>query len=195
MKMRKLLGVFFALSLFASVSTAQAAAMMWLEPAYQEVGPSDPIFLTVHMDFTDGTTTLAGGFDIFYDDSILDLVSFTFNPAFLGTVSDPAFSRTGDDLPGHLSAIGIGSFGGITGAHLIGTLEFASVGVGLADLWFGDGSSPAGPLLDFTTGAPMSVAYTGAQVLVTPLPAAAWLMMAGIGFLVGFGRRKMGVSA
>lgn len=197
MKMKKLLGVFLALSLLGGLSTAQAVSSVWLEPVYQEAPTGTTITLTLKMDFD--VLTLGGGVDVFYDATMLDFVSFVFNPAFMGPVADPFFSHGGDDFVGEVNDILSAAFTPFTGAHTIGTLTFNTLSTtGLTSLLLADNDTPGGPWIDATTGAVIPVDYTGkgiAEVLVTPLPAAAWLMMAGLGFLVGFGRRKMGVSA
>jgi hypothetical protein len=191
MKMKKLLGVFFALTLF-SVGTAAQANSIILAPSTVTTAPGT-VQVQLFMDFTE--STLGGGIDVFYNSSILDFLSFTFDPAMLA-MSDPSFTRTGDDFVGEVNGIAFGNFAGIVGSHLIGTLNFSTIGIGSSLLTLAVNDSPAGPFVSNVTFLPMEVDFTStAEVIVTPLPAAAWLMISGLGFLVGFGRRKLGVSA
>lgn len=189
MKMKKLLGVFFAVNLLAGISSATANTI-WLEPASLSTGPGSVITLTLHMDFTD--TTIGGGVDLFYDDSVLDFVSFVFNPPFDWC----SYCLPPDDLPGEVNGIWIHDPLGavISGHHIIGTFTFNTLTPGSTALWMADNDFPVGPFWDMSRSYVLPVNYAGAEVLVTPLPAAAWLMFAGLSLLVGFGRRKLRVS-
>jgi len=191
----KLFGTFIALVLLGASFTTQAATI-WLTPTTTTAGAGDAVTLSIWSNFSD-QQTIAGGFDVVYDNAILSFVSFVFDDAFIPAISDPAFSRTCDDQPGVCNGIGIGSFSGIGGAgtsdYLMGQIIFDVIGEGIALLSLRDNVIPAGSFIDYNTGAVMVMDYVGASVTTVsavPLPAAAWLMLSGMGVLVGFCKRK-----
>ena len=201
MKMKKLLGVLLALSIFGSFTSAQAANEMTMTPSIQDAGLGD--FVTIDLNLTLDTRSIGGGWDVFFDNTVLSFVSFDWNAAFncaIGCPADSAFERVGDSTfasgPGELDGFNIANFAGIQGGpYFVGTLTFQVIGLGNAALSMADNDSIAGFWLDYNTAANIGMTYTGASVSTVPLPAAAWLMIAGVGFLFGFGRRKMGANA
>ena len=179
------------------------AAKIWLEPAVQGL----PVFgvapLEMWLDASDVGGLLAGGLDLFYDETITTYDGdFTFDAAF---DTDPAFSRTGDhcflditidgcSVPGEINGIAFGNFNGIgaAGPTLVGTLTFRGADIpvlGTSFLTMADNDVPAGSWFDVNSN-PVIVDYIGADITVVPLPAAAWLMIGGLGMLAGFSRKR-----
>jgi hypothetical protein len=169
-----------ALLLGATAGTAQAASV-FLSPADQVVPPgTGNVTLELFMDFT-GSPTVGGGIDLDLSGPI-SLVSFAPSSFFTNT-ADPAFSGFGTDKADADFEIHFGSFSGLSGQNKLGdlTLSFVGIGVGNVSLainsFYGDFIS--------TLGAVQQVTLTGAQVSSVPLPAGAWLLLTGVGALVG----------
>jgi len=199
MKIQKSIGMALAL-LLVSVMPAQAASI-WLNPTGPtNIGVGGTVTFEIMADASDVGGFLAGGVDLFYDNTILQYNDdFAFDPAF---GQDPAFSRVFDNCsttpgalgcagPNELNSMGFGLFTGIAGGGptLVGSLSFTGLSLGLSTLVLADNDLPAGGWFsnggDDLTGL---VTYTGSQVNVVPLPAAAWLMLGGLGMLWKMGR-------
>jgi hypothetical protein len=169
------------------------AASIWLEVDPNH-GVGDTVTVRVMVDASD-EPILAGGFDIFVTNlgSVVGYTGFTFDPAFLGPIADPNLSRAPDycavdttapgcGSPDELNGLAFGSFAGIGGPHLVGVMTFDALAVGPIQFTMADNDSPAGGWFS-TAGNAMTVDY-----YVVPLPAAVWLMLSGVGMLLGFGR-------
>lgn len=185
---------------FYAMSGIAGAATITLMPATQTVTQGDPVTITAHMDFT-GEATLGGGFDVFFDPSVLSFVSHTYN----ASLGDPLLRRNPDILTGEINGLSFGDFGGPTGPALVVTLVFntlsatstlVSLNVNGADGPDGAGE-PGGFLSAIAPFGPQAVSFTGAAVNITPvpLPAAGWLMLGGLGALVGMARRQKAAPA
>ena len=137
MATRKLLPLFAALVLTAYGSAAYANVVS-LSPTVQVVGVGDEVSFDIDIDFIN--STVGGAFDVFYNPSILEFVSFEFDATFLTSVSDPDFAIMPDNcLSGgaaisgcsagdaELNGLGFGSFDGISGNHTVGTLTFQAI--------------------------------------------------------------------
>lgn len=152
-----------------------------------------------------------GGFDITFDSSAVTSYTWNWNSTVVAGFEGDEFDASEQTLDG---SAGVGGWfgiqfddfagngwGGSTGTEngfvLVGTLDIVGA---TADLLF----SIAQPYSDATfpncfapgaaSGAPAQCVATNFYSLnttqVVPLPAAVWLMIAGLGSLAGFARRK-----
>lgn len=184
----RILPVLAALVLTA-IGTTATANVISLAPAGQSATIGDTVSFDVNIDFIN--TTVGGAFDVFYDDSILSFSSFEFDLGFLGPVADPAFTFLPDDsVSGVLNGIAFGSFDGISGQHLIGTLTFETIDAGVAVLGMDTNVAPWGGFFSADDASELVVVYGPGKVHVVPIPAAAWLFASGLGLLAGVARRK-----
>ena len=184
MLMKRFVG---AAALFGlAVGSAHAATATLEGPTSADAGSQITVNLVVDLE---ADQSLGGGFDISWDAGLLSFVS----SAVTAPGSDPFFTRPGDASAGNLAGVAFGSFNGYSGVVAVATLVFdiASDAAGSATINIGPNAVPAGPLVDFS-GIPLDVVYNGLEVqiasTVIPLPAAAWLMLGGLGMLLGFRR-------
>jgi len=187
--MKSKLWVLVAALVVGGMSSAANALSVFLQPQDQSANLGDAVSVDLWWDFTNDAT-LGGGTNIAWDPAILSLASVVFssNPAF-----DPFFTRPGDVSPGLINGLATGSFNGLagTGPLYIATITFNTLAEGSTVIDLGPNVSPAGPFVSAITFAPQNVDFIDGSVSVSaiPLPAAAWLMIGGLGALLGF-RRK-----
>jgi hypothetical protein len=173
--------------------TAQANVIS-LDPTTITTGPGMQFAVDVHASFEEAT--VGGAFDLFYDATTLEFVSFTFDDDFFNNVADPAFAHFPDHCfvdgapfggcevgDGELNAIGFGSFDGIVGDYLVGTFIFEALAPGTSALTMAVNDAPFEGFFSAETGLEMFLTYNGAEVVVTPIPAAVWLFGAALGLL------------
>ena len=195
-----LTGAVTALIGLASVNTQ--AALIWLEPTNQNTTVGGTATLELWAD-GEGVAFLAGGLDVFYDETIASYNDdFAFDAAF---PTDPDFSRPGTNGdpdncttdpsalgcsgPGEINGIAFGNFNGIADTvTLVGTLSFTGLSLGVSTITMATNDLPAGDWYD-VNGSLMDVVYRGAQFGV-PVPAAVWLMTSGLAVLFGFARKR-----
>lgn len=170
----------------ALTSAAANSTSISLSPTLQNVALGDTVSLQLSMDFTDDAT-LGGGIDLFYDDAVLQFVSFTFDA---GLGDDAELQRQPDVLTGELDALAFGSFAGLSGPSLVGTLLFNTLTGGTVNFTLAQNDTVAGGFYSANSFEAQNVTFNGAAVNVSavPLPAAGWLLLSGLGLLAGLRR-------
>jgi len=199
MKMKTLKGLVATLGLGIAAQSAMANVIS-LTPLTQTVGPDNKFALELRIDFLE--ETVGGSLDLFYNTELMDFGTFIYNDDFLNNVVDPAFTLTPDicetngSVAGgcevgdaEINAIGFGNFDGIIGSYVVGTFVFAARESGLASFELASSDSPFGGFISAANASAMTVVYNGATVLVTPIPAAIWMMLSGLGVLFGVRKR------
>jgi hypothetical protein len=184
---RKLLGLVAALVL-GGISTTASAASVYLQPSSLMTNVGGTFGVDVYWDFT-GNATLGGGTDVTWDPSGLSFVDLVFdsNPNF-----DPAFTRTGTVSPGLIDGMATGSFNGLAGDGplYVATITFQALTAGTFAIDLSQDTGIAGPFVSLVGQTYPDLTFSGASVDVSvPLPAAAWLMIGGLGTLLGYRRR------
>ncbi len=174
----------FATLFLSSVSVN--AATITLSPSTNLLQINDTLNVDLVIDFT-SDATLGGGLDISYDYSAFNFISFDFNTAI---TLDPTFTRyiTTD---GELTAIEFGEFNGIggSGSTLIGTFSMQGIGYGTSNISMAVQESivgKAGPFVSaiaFGVQNPVLQDALAIEISAVPIPAAAWLMLSGLGLL------------
>ena len=201
----KIINTCIAATLLGLTSVSAQAASIWLTPTTQTIGLTGVATLEMYADASDVGGFLAGGLDIFYDNSILTYNGdFAFNPDF---PTDPFFSRPGENgdpddcavvmapgcsVPGEINGIAFGNFNGLAadGPVLVGTLSFTGINIGISPVTMADNDLPAGAWYATDGSGPLVVDYGSAEINVVPIPAAVWLFGTGLLGLIGVARRR-----
>jgi len=179
--MNKLTGVL--LIFVCALNPAQAITIQFDQPG-KSVGIGDPFSLTV-LGF-DFPSTIGGGIDLSFDPSVVNIAAVTMNTA-LFEFSDPG---TVDNTAGTLTDAYFNSLAAPSGDLEFMTIDFIATGAGTTQLVLAEGAlavfsddnaNQFGDQIDFVSST--------VTVTAVPLPAAAWLMMSGIGVLGALARR------
>lgn len=183
------------------IAAGAKAASLSFDMAGYSAQAGSQLSVTVSYDFTDIPST-GGGFNVLYDDSVLEFVSYTVAPGSGAiNVGDHATSASPAgmlDSPGNYLNAGIGTFEhalGIYTSGAIGTFVFNVLGAG------GDGGCgatlcltpvPTYPMYSLgqqdITAAVFANGITEANVV--PIPAALWLLLSGTAALALWGRKS-----
>ncbi len=190
MILKQLVGAAVAFGLSVSVANAATASLLAdpTDPASGVIAVNPGAIITVSLvvDLA-ADQSLGGGFDLNWCTGCIDFIGSTVT----APGSDPFFTRPGDEGPGTLTGVAFGSFNGYSGEVLAAELTFEVIGAAGTTTFInlGPNSVPAGPLVDFS-GIPLDVMYNGLEVQIVPIPAAAWLLLGGLGMLFGFRRQR-----
>ncbi len=180
------------LVLVCAVKNSQADLTITLSPELQGVSIGNVVTIDISMDFS-SDPTIGGGFDVFYDSSLLSFGSFVFDSS-LG--DDPAFRSIGtDDGFGEIDGIGFGEFMGLSGPATIGTLTFTALDVGLAGISLAETDNGfVGGFYSATTYGSQTVTFGGATVNIeaasVPEPSTALLLGINLIVTIGVGASK-----
>lgn len=191
MKLNRLGGLAFGLAICMTTGAVQAAIpSLTLSAVNSPVTAGSQAIFKLWMDFT-GDPTLGGGVDVvfggFTNGNQLSFVSYT--PEALGDpfyINVPAVNAAGDRLEG----ITFGDpINGVGGSALVGTLVFGTQVAGNYSLSLMDSALAGG--FHALSGAPQFPDYIPAATLAVdaapvpvPTPAAGWLMLSGLGWLL-----------
>ncbi len=170
------------LLLFICSSTAYAASIGF-QPTSSTVNLGQTVTLDIVMDFSDNPTT-GGGVDLYFDTSAFRFSQFTFNSSF---PTDPAFTHSPTLVDGHLDALAFGSFDGISGPAIIGTLALDTLATGSFTLTMGPtqnlrwdgGFSNA---IDYSLNE-VQIGSATINVSAVPNPSSFWLFVSGVTYL------------
>ncbi len=177
------------------VALQTQAATVWVSPASQSAVAGDSVSLDLF--FVHDAPVTIGSVDISYDDSRLQYGGFIANtslildPAATAGIDAPLVSEDPtDSAPGRVSALTIanfasGTFGGNLGSLVFTLLDSAAVGragvnVEASLTGFNFFSKADFDASNFTHPLAVDFSGAGAEVVVTPLPAAGWLMLSAI---------------
>lgn len=162
-------------------ATVSQAASVYLTPASSTLSlASGSTSFDLYMDFT-GTPTVGGGIDL---DLTGPIAIGTFTPtAYFTASTDPAFTGYGTANADADFEIHFGNFAGLSGVNKLGSLTVSLAGLGTGSIALAINQT-FGAFYG-TDSLEQSVTLSGAEVNVVPLPATAWMLLTGIGALVG----------
>jgi hypothetical protein len=166
---------------------ARALNLISLTPVVDDVSVGETVLVLVQMQFDD--STIGGGIEVLFDQSILEFSGFDFDP---GLGDDPAFRlMPSTPAPGQPLVLGFGEFSGLGGTRDIGTLRFEALGLGVANLTAADNGLPVGPFVSAVSPPDLLlVDFEGSTVTVVPEPGTLALLILGSGGLLLHGSRR-----
>ena len=146
----------------------------------------DVVSFDITLDFA-ADPTLGGGLDLMFDESQLQLISFTDQP-FIGM---PEFYRAPDYVPGSglLEGWAVGSFSSLS-EGLVASVSFeVKDGATTTVVELGPTNSIAGPWISAGSFFTQDPDYGAVTVSTVPLPAGIWLLLSGL-LSFGFARSR-----
>lgn len=165
---------------FGSSLSASAASFVFVQVGGPDlVQTGDTLFFDVVIDFTD-EPTLGGSFDIAWDPAALSLEQLLYNP-----VGEPNLSTPPSVLDGRLQrwSFASASIDGISGVHVLGTLEFlvlptmgSTTTIDFSCSGFQQCTFVSAD--DFVTTVPVD--YQSAEISRVPVPAAGLLLASAL---------------
>jgi hypothetical protein len=180
------------------ISLSANAVSVFLSPSDQTVNVGDSVSVTLMWDFT-GNAALGGGTDFAWDPAGLSMTSIVFNGVFGSGPGqfDPAFTRCDNENcsgDGFIDGLATGNFAGLgdPGPISVATVTFDALAAGIFLIDISEDAGIAGPFISAITFGPYTdLTFGDAMITVAgvPLPAAAWLMIGGLGALLSR-RRK-----
>ncbi len=172
----------FVLLCFA-VITAQGATVR-PDPLSSSVGLGDTFFIDV---IGEGfPTTEGGGFDLAFDQTVINALSVSIDNGLWGFVNDLG---TIDNVTGSLSDVLVSAFPAVAlGDFTVATIEFQAVGAGTSSLLFSESSM--NPWASGGSGINPTFTTASVSVATVPIPAALWLFASGLIGIVGLARKK-----
>jgi hypothetical protein len=180
-----------AAALSALCALPAQAASLYVLPSFTTVALSEgTASFDLMMDFATNEATLGGGVDIDLNGPV-SLQRFTPSNYF-STVPDPAFSGHGSFYAVKDYEVHLGSFTGLSGRNLLGTLTINLLGEGVGSISLAVNSF-WGPFYSVNSTL-QNVTMTGAQFNIAaapvPEPATAWLMLLGAGAIAAASRLR-----
>lgn len=184
---------FGALLLFASPSAHAASIFLVPTSPTTELAAGDIVDFDVVMDFSTNDNglgsdiTLGGGFDVLWDPTAL-----AFHDLTLSGINQNDFAEGDPDItPGLAFNWSFGSFNGLVGPDLVGTISFEVLaGAPASSMVSSRGTDGIGgpfvSAIDFVTL--LDVDYNAVEITTIPVPAALWFMLGGLGALAGLRR-------
>lgn len=157
------------------------AASVYLTPASQSVNVNaGSVTLELYMDFT-GSPTIGGGIDLDFQGP-LSLGVFTPTSYFTNT-ADPFFTGFGTADADNDLEIHFGNFAGLSGVNKLGDLSVNLLATGQGSILMAINSTYGA--FQGINSLPQSVSLVGAEINVVPLPGGVWLLLTGVGALIG----------
>lgn len=198
MKERNLRHLFYVTALLfaalpAAMTNAQAASV-WINPLIQSAAPGDSVSVDVFL--LHDQPIGAGSFDVSYDDTRLHYTGFTPDTSLIvdpvATTPPPAVTEDpADGLPGRVAPVNLtpatldGFNGGPLGSLGFDVLPGAANGAATLSVEESLGGFPFFTMADLLANnfsSPVVFDFTGAAgaIVVTPIPAAGWLMLSAL---------------